>query len=63
MVTLRQLASLPSSSDRAFLSTAGERWDAIRAAQAAIAPMFSGSRVNLNDAGDRIRRWNVETIE
>lgn len=63
MVAQRQLASLPSSSDHAFLPTAGERWDAIRAAHAAIAPMFWGSRLTLDDACDAIRSWISETFE
>ena len=63
MVAERQLASLPSSSDRAFMPTAGKRWDAIRAAHAAIAPMFWGSRVTLEDACDAIRSWISETFE
>jgi hypothetical protein len=63
MVAQRQLAALPSSSDRAFMPTAGARWDAIRAAHAAIAPMFWGSRVTLDDACDAIRSWIAETFE
>jgi hypothetical protein len=63
MVAQRQLASLPSSSDHAFTPAAGERWDAIRAAHAAIAPMFWGSRVTLDDACEAIRRWIAETLE
>lgn len=63
MVAQRQLASLPSSSDRAFMPTAGARWDAIRVAHAAIAPMFWGSRVNLDDACDAIRSWIADTLE
>ena len=63
MVAQRQLAALPSSSDRAFMPIAGERWDAIRAAHAAIAPMFWGSRVTLDDACDAIRIWIAETFE
>ncbi len=63
MVAQRQLASLPSSSDVAFTPTAGERWDAIRAAHAAIAPMFWGPRVTLDDACDAIRSWIAETFE
>jgi hypothetical protein len=63
MVAQRQLASLPSSSDLAFMPTAGERWDAIRAAHAAIAPMFWGSRVTLDDACGAIRSWIAETFE
>jgi hypothetical protein len=63
MVTQRQLASRPSSSDRAFMPAAGERWDAVRAAHAAIAPMFWGSRVTLDDACEAIRSWIAETLE
>jgi hypothetical protein len=63
MEAQRQLASRPKSSDEAFIPTAGERWDAIRAAYAAIAPMFWGSRVTLDNACDAIRGWIAETIE
>ena len=63
MMTQRQLASLPSSSDIAFTPTAGERLDAIRAAHAAIAPMFWGPRVTLDDACEAIRSWIAETFE
>ena len=42
MVAQRQLVSLPTSSDRAFMPNAGERCGVIRAAHAAIAPMFWG---------------------
>ena len=62
MVAQRQLASLPLSSDLAFMPTAGERW-AIRAAHAAIAPMLWSSRVTLDDACDAIRIWIAETFE
>jgi len=63
MVAQRQLASLPSSSDVALTPTKGERWDAIRAAHAAIAPMFWGPRVALDDACCAIRTWISETLE
>jgi len=63
MVAQRQLAALPPSSDCVFIPTAGERWDAIRAAHAAIAPMFWGSRVTLDDPCDAIRSWIADTFE
>jgi hypothetical protein len=63
MMAQRQLASLPSSADPAFMPTAGGQWDAIRAAHAAIASMFWGPRVALNDACEAIRRWIAETFE
>lgn len=63
MVAQRQLASLPSSSDHAFMPTTGERWDAIRAAHAAIAPMFWGPRFTVDDACDAIRGWIAATFE
>jgi hypothetical protein len=62
MVARRQLASLPSSSDHAFMPTTGERWDAVRAAHAAIAPMFWDPRVTLDDACGAIRGWIAETF-
>ena len=47
MVGQRQLASLPSASDAAFEPEGGDRWNAIRRAHGAIAPMFWGPRHRL----------------
>jgi hypothetical protein len=57
MLGQRQLASLPRASDPAFAPDNGERWGAIRRAHAAIAPMFWGSRLPIEEACEAIRRW------
>lgn len=46
----RQIATLPASADPAFRPTGGPRWEAIRAAHAAIGPMFWGRRIPLEEA-------------
>ena len=63
MVAERQLAAPPSSSDPAFTPASAARWDSIRTAHAAIAPMFWGPRVALEDACSAIRNWIAETLE
>jgi hypothetical protein len=45
------------------MPTAAEHWDAIRAAHAAIAPMYWGTRIALNDACGAIRRWITASFE
>jgi hypothetical protein len=64
MVTRRpkQIEALPSSEDPAFASGGGRRWDAIRAAHAAIAPMFWGPRISLEDACGTIRDWIARNL-
>lgn len=57
MAEQKQLASLPSAADPAFAPDDGERWTAIRAAHSAIAPMFWGSRISIEDACEAIRAW------
>lgn len=57
MLQQKQLAALPTASDPAFAPDDGERWTAIRGAHSAIAPMFWGSRVSIDDACETIRRW------
>jgi hypothetical protein len=57
MLGQRQLASLPNGSDPAFAPDDGERWSAIRRAHAAIAPMFWGPRISIEEACEAIRRW------
>lgn len=53
----RQIRQLPVSTDSAFIPGDDERWDAIRAAFAAIAPMFWGPRLALPEACRTIREW------
>lgn len=61
MLQQKQLAALPTASDPAFAPDDGDRWNAIRGAHSAIAPMFWGSRVSIEDACEAIRGW-VETL-
>ena len=57
MLQQKQLAALPTASDPAFAPDDGDRWNAIRGAHSAIAPMFWGSRVSIEDACEAIRSW------
>jgi hypothetical protein len=59
----RQLAGPLTSEDAAFEIPVSPRGDAIRTAFDAIAPMFWGPRVPLDDACRTIRAWNRETID
>lgn len=62
MLAERQIRRLPASTDPAFASGRDPRWDAIRAAYAAIAPMFWGERIELDDACMIIREWVLRTF-
>jgi len=53
----RQIAVLPRADDPAFALPPGERTRAIRQAYAAIAPMYWGKRMDLDDACGTIRDW------
>lgn len=53
----RQLDARPSSRDVGFAPAAVARWDEIRAAYDAIAQMFWGPRIPLDEACETIRRW------
>jgi len=57
MVAQKQIASLPRKDDVAFNLAPGPRADAIRAAHGAIAPMFWGDRISLEDACAVLREW------
>ena len=57
MLAQRQIAMLVRQDDPAFALPDGERTTAIRVAYAAIAPMFWGRRVGLDDACRTIRSW------
>jgi len=57
MAGQRQLAALPSVSDPAFAPDDGDRWNAVRRAHAAIAPMFWGTRIPIEAACEAIRGW------
>jgi hypothetical protein len=57
MLDAGDIRAVPVETDPAFLLDAGERRDEIEGAYAAIAPMFWGERIALNDALAAIREW------
>ena len=57
MLAERQLAALPSAADEAFRPGPGGRFTEIRRAHEAIAPIFWGRRLELDEACARIRGW------
>lgn len=59
----KQIAALPRADDVAFALTPGVRRTAIRAAHAAIAPMFWGPRIGLDDTCSAISAWIKRRIE
>jgi hypothetical protein len=58
----RQLDVRPSARDPGFAPVASTRWDEIRAAYEAIAQMFWGPRVPLDEACAGIREWSEKTF-
>ena len=63
MLANRQLVSLPRHDDPAFELHAGRRTDAIRESYEAIAPIFWGPRLRLDEACAVIRGWISNQIE
>ncbi len=63
LLTQKQIAALPRADDEAFALRRGARTDAIRASHAAIAPMFWGPRITLDDACSAISAWIKRRIE
>lgn len=59
----KQVRALPASSDPAFAPDGGGAWDAVRAAQRDIAPMFWGEQLTLEVACERIRGWIRAELE
>jgi hypothetical protein len=57
MLTQRQLGGMPSADDVALLPRDDARWGSIRSAHDAIAPMFWGPRIAIDEACDAIRGW------
>ena len=57
MLAQKQIAALPDARDPALTAAKGARWDAIRSAHGAIAPMFWGPRIPIDDACATIRGW------
>jgi hypothetical protein len=62
MLDQRQVSAIPSASDLAFNPDEGPRFAAIREAHQAIAPMFWGPRINLDDACGTIREWVAKNL-
>jgi hypothetical protein len=62
MLGRRQIAALPAPEDPAFAPAREPRWDAIRAAHAAIAPLFWGPRIPLDEACALIHAWAAEAF-
>lgn len=62
MLAQKQIAALPAPGDPAFVPVKGPRWDAIRAAHAAIAPLFWGPRIPIEEACVIIRRWVASAV-
>ena len=60
MVDQRQLARVPSGADDAFRPDKGDRFSEIRRAHEAIAPIFWGKRMDLDEACARIPRVDRE---
>jgi hypothetical protein len=57
MLAQKQIVALPLAADPALAPADDARWEAIRAAHAAIAPMFWGPRIPLDEACAAIRDW------
>jgi hypothetical protein len=62
MLTQHQVRQVPLATDPAFLPGGGETWASIRSAYQAIAPMFWGKRMELDDAVETIRSWISLTL-
>ncbi len=62
MLSQKQLARPPTSEDPAFEAGVGPRWESIRSAHNAIAPMFWGPRIELDDTCSAIRAWIRQTF-
>ncbi len=62
MLEQKQLWALPSATHEAFTLVVGARTDAIRVAHRAIAPMYFGPRISLDDACAAIRGWIAKTL-
>lgn len=62
MLAQKQIAVLPLAGDPALAPGDNARWEAIRAAHAAIAPMFWGPRIPLDEACAAIRDWIVAQL-
>jgi hypothetical protein len=59
----RDIADLPEATLTAFAPAATPRWDSIRRAHDAIAPMFWGPRISIDDACAQIRAWVAANFE
>lgn len=57
MLAQNQVRAMPDAGDMAIIPGATPRWDRIRDAHSAIAPMFWGPRIEIDDACASIRAW------
>ncbi|NTV73649.1 MAG: nucleotidyl transferase AbiEii/AbiGii toxin family protein [Holophaga sp.] len=57
MLAQHQVRQVPMAMDPAFLPGSGAAWASVRSAYQAIAPMFWGKRLELEDAAETIRSW------
>ena len=62
MLAQRQVAAIPTPGDVAINPDAGERFAEIRRAHEAIAPMFWGPRITLEEACGTIREWVAKNL-
>jgi Nucleotidyl transferase AbiEii toxin, Type IV TA system len=62
MVARRQVAALPEPGDPAFSPDDSKRFEEIRRAHLAIAPMFWGPRIGIDESCSAIRRWIEERL-
>lgn len=62
MLAQRQITVAPSTRTPAFVPDGGPRWTAIRAAHAAIAPLFWGPRLSLDESCTVIRDWIIRAL-
>lgn len=62
MLGQKQIAARPAPADPAFAPAKGGRWDAIQVAHVAIAPLFWGLRISLDEACAIIRRWVADAV-
>lgn len=62
MLAKKQIAALPASSDPALAPADGPRWESLRKAHTAIAHMFWGPRLSLEEACEEMRVWAKATF-
>ncbi len=63
MLGQKQIARVPIPTDPAFVPAEAARWEQIRRAHQAIAPMFWGPRIPLEEACGTIRDWIATKLD